>query len=70
MFAKKWINTVIATTIFLTIKFEDMKKDDPIVVVPVSMKLSEKKQIKEKAIKQRRTVSGFMTVKALDIINF
>ena len=70
MFAKKWINTVIATTIFLTIKFEDMKKDDPIVVVPVSMKLSEKKQIKEKAIKQRRTVSGFMTVKALDILNF
>jgi len=47
-----------------------MKQDDPIVVVPVSMKLSEKKQIKEKAIKQRRTVSGFMTVKALDIINF
>jgi len=51
-------------------KFEDMKKDDPIVVLSVSMKLSEKKQIKEKAIKQRRTVSGFMTVKALDILNF
>jgi len=45
-----------------------MKKDDPTVIVAVSMKLSEKNQIKEKALQQQRSVSNFMTVKALGIV--
>ena len=47
-----------------------MEQKDPTVIVPVSMKLSQKEKIKKKAVEQHRTVSSFMTVKALDIVNF